>query len=314
MNRKKLIIDGRRAVLLLGIIALVAVLFLGLYMVSLPEKAAVTTRETPGTSVLETPQASVREVPKTILRKSPVLEAPKAPAVEAVHQITNRMAIVIDDIGYNMTIVDKLLDMDCAFTFSVLPRCPYTKDAAERAWRAGREVILHLPLEPQGYPRCNPGDGALLLTMTNEEIIDRLREDIACVPHIDGVNNHMGSRFMEDGEKLSLVFNELKKRDLFFLDCYTTRRSQGRKSARRIGLSFASRDVFIDNGQSSEDTYRIITDLISKRDRWKTLICVGHPYDTTAEALRAALPLLEEHHVKIVPLSQIVNDGKDNKE
>lgn len=314
MNRKKLIIEGRRAVFLLGIIALVAVFFLGLYMVSLPEEKAVATRGAPDSSVPKTPCASVREVPPTPVHETPCPEAPEAPVLKTVTRTTNRMAIVIDDIGYNLTIVDRLIDMERPITFSVLPRCPYSKEAAERAWRAGLEVILHLPLEPHGYPHINPGEGTLFVAMTNEEIVDRLRDDIACVPHIDGVNNHMGSRFMENREKLSVVFTELKKRDLFFLDCYTTRRSQGRKSARETGLAFTSRDVFIDNGQSCEDTYRIIADLVLKRDRWKTLICVGHPYNSTVDALKTVLPLLEEHHVKIVPLSQLVNTGKDHGE
>ncbi|NIN61734.1 MAG: divergent polysaccharide deacetylase family protein, partial [Deltaproteobacteria bacterium] len=55
-------------------------------------------------------------------------------------------------------------------TFSVLPIAPYTETIVEEANRRGRELMLHLPMEPKNYPSFNPGPGALLADMSEAEI------------------------------------------------------------------------------------------------------------------------------------------------
>jgi len=218
----------------------------------------------------------------------------------------NRMAIVMDDMGHDLLSMHDIIQIDAPITVSVLPHLPYSVTVAQRAYRAGREVILHLPMEPRGYPGTRPGNGVLLLRMDKSEIIAQLEENIMDVPYISGVNNHMGSQFMTDEEKVEIVLSHLKERGLFFLDSLTTKDSKGTAVARRIGLPHARRDIFLDNNCDFKDTLGILHRIADKRDTWNTLVIIGHPHESTIRAISEALPVFRERQIYIVPLSQLV--------
>jgi len=218
----------------------------------------------------------------------------------------NRVAFVIDDMGYDVSILDDILAINAPITISILPHLPYSVAVAREAHRAGKEILLHLPMEPYGYPERCPGSGALLLRMDGDEIMGQLEEDILNVPHISGVNNHMGSSFMEDEEKITVVLRDLKRRGLFFLDSLTTKNSKGLPIAKRIGLPHAGRDIFLDNGCSFEEAVDILHHMVEKRDMWKTMIVIGHPYESTVRAIGAVLPVFQDNEIRIVPLSDLI--------
>ncbi len=217
----------------------------------------------------------------------------------------HKIAIVIDDIGYNLWSANELLGMDVPITLSILPHCPYSTEVAERAHRAGREFILHLPMEPSDYPEKNPGEGALLTCMSNNELRHQLEKNLKSVPHASGVNNHMGSRFMADEKKLEVVMKKLKEKNLFFVDSYTTKNTKGQKIAKEIGLKFAGRDVFIDNNSDFTDTLGILKKTIDRRGHWQTLIIIGHPYKSTILAIKETIPQFKAKGIEIVPLSDL---------
>lgn len=225
-----------------------------------------------------------------------------------------RVAIIVDDIGYDLSLVDELLRLDVPLTFSILPHCTHSVEAAERVHKAGREILLHLPMEPQDYPEKNPGSGALLTRMTEEEMNDILAGDLHAVPHAVGVNNHMGSRFMEDGEKLGTVLLALRDRNLFFVDSMTTRRSRGRNLAGKVGLPFVARDLFIDtNGDSGDTPAEFMTNLKIYRHR-RNLIVIGHPHPGTVSAIRKSLPYFRREGIDVVPVSALLSKIKRGNE
>ncbi|MDI6776654.1 MAG: divergent polysaccharide deacetylase family protein [Syntrophales bacterium] len=219
-----------------------------------------------------------------------------------------KVSIIIDDIGYNLAPLNELLEIDAPITFAILPHLPHSVDAAEILYREGREILLHLPMEPKTYPEEKPGSGALFLWMNEDQIRQQVEEDLDAVPYIVGVNNHMGSRFMEDRTKLSVVLQQIKERGLFFVDSLTTRYSKGRELAKEIGLRFAARDVFIDNGRDYKATFQILMDLWDKRNPQKMEIVIvsGHPYPSTVRALKEAVPLLKAKGIDIVPVSELL--------
>jgi len=217
----------------------------------------------------------------------------------------HKIAIIIDDIGYELSPINEILKINAPITVSILPHCPYSEEAAERAYRAGKEILLHLPMEPREYPDKNPGDKALFICMSDKKIRRRLEENLKGVPHASGVNNHMGSRFMADEKKLEVVLRVLRDKNLFFIDSYTSRDTKGKKVARKIGLKFAGRDIFIDNKCNYTDTLKIIAKAIGKRDKWRTLIIIGHPYESTIMAIKKAIPMLKAKGIKIVPPSDL---------
>ena len=220
-----------------------------------------------------------------------------------------RVAIVIDDIGYDPDALGRLLAIEAPLAFSVLPHTPHARSCAEAIHRAGREVLLHLPMEPHGWPERDPGRGALFVSMTAGEIRRVLLEDLQDVPHARGVNNHMGSKFMEDREALRVVFGVLQKRGLYFVDSRTTEASAARELAAEQSLRFAERDLFVDEAEGRSRAAMHLERLLDTRDAWSERLLIGHPYPETVSALEETIPRLAAAGIRIVRLSDLV-DGR----
>jgi polysaccharide deacetylase 2 family uncharacterized protein YibQ len=214
-----------------------------------------------------------------------------------------RIAIVIDDLGGENKISRELLRWDLPITFSILPFAPFSKTLAREAHRKGKEVILHLPMEPRGYPQVRPGEGVLLEKMDEASFFHQLSKDIEAVPHIKGVSNHMGSRLMEDPEKMKIVFSELKRRGLFFLDSRTTPQTTGFRAAQSVGLKVLERSIFIDNSLAEEDIKRQLEQLMQFSLAKGRAIGIGHPHSSTIKFLKEIVPKMKEKGIELVPLS-----------
>jgi hypothetical protein len=213
---------------------------------------------------------------------------------------------VIDDLGGENKMSQELLRWDFPVTFSILPFTPYSKTLAGEAHRKGKEVILHLPMEPRGYPQIWPGEGVLLEEMDEARLLRQLSKDIEAVPHIKGVNNHMGSRLMEDPEKMEIIFSELKRRGLFFLDSRTTPQTIGLQVAQSVGLKAMERSIFIDNSSTEEVIKQQLEQLIQLSLSKGKAIGIGHPHPSTLKAIKKMVPEMKEKGIDIVPLSEVL--------
>jgi polysaccharide deacetylase 2 family uncharacterized protein YibQ len=219
-----------------------------------------------------------------------------------------RIAIVVDDLGSDTRVAEEILRLDAPLTFSIFPLQPSSRRIAHKAHAKGREIILHLPMEPRGYPLNDPGKGALFVSMDEKELLRQLRKDLEAVPFITGINNHMGSRFMEHGEKVRLVLKELKQRDLFFLDSRTTSKSQGYDIAQDLALRADTRDLFLDNESDVGYTKLQLEHLIHIARDHGTAIGICHPYPSTITALKEMIPQIKAEGIEIVPLSQALDE------
>jgi hypothetical protein len=216
-----------------------------------------------------------------------------------------RIAIIIDDIGYSKHLAMGLLKIDKNITFSILPFSPAGTKLAHRLSAKGAELMLHLPMEPTQYPKVNPGPGALLSSMSPDELLTQLRKDIQAVPGTVGANTHMGSRLTADSDKMNQIFTVLKQKNLFFIDSRTSVESKGEQSARMFQLKFSHRDVFLDNFQDVEYISGQIKKLIKQAKAHGSAIGIGHPHQATLDALKRELPKLKGK-VKLVPASKLV--------
>lgn len=216
-----------------------------------------------------------------------------------------RIAIIIDDLGNSKRVDDAVLAIDAPLTVSVFPLLSDSKNAAEKASSNGMEVMLHLPMEPHDYPKANPGEGVLLTSMDDIAIITQLYEDIKSVPGIKGVNNHMGSKFTEDLEKMHIVLMQLKDKGLYFVDSKTSPKSKSDKTAREMGLKAGARDVFLDNQQDEGHIIGQIEELKKIARKHGSAIGIGHPYPVTIATLRKAIPEIEKEF-NIVHASELV--------
>jgi polysaccharide deacetylase 2 family uncharacterized protein YibQ len=187
-----------------------------------------------------------------------------------------RVAIIIDDLGYDEEIASKFLALDGVMSFSVLPHSPFQKTIARAVHHRGGELLLHLPMEPVEYPQVDPGAGALLSSMTPDRLLDQLRKNLDAVPYIVGVNNHMGSMLTQNPAKMRQIFTVLKKQNLFFVDSLTSPRSYGQQAARLLKLKFAQRQVFLDHDQDPHAIRFQIRRLISVEGDWNRAPLSNH--------------------------------------
>lgn len=226
-----------------------------------PERAAPAATGQPGTATQPRPEAGDRELPL--------------------------LAIVIDDMGYQQQLDEELLHLNLNLTFAFLPESPHTPEQAELAGRLGREVLLHLPMEPRDQ-RWDPGPGALTLAMTPTERAAVFVRDLARVPQAVGVNNHMGSRFTEDQAAMQDFLGLVRDRRLFFLDSLTSPDSLGYTLAREMGVRTCRREVFLDNVREPDRIRAQIRELLAVAERQGWAVGIGHPYPQTLAALREA--------------------------
>lgn len=232
-----------------------------------------------------------------------------------------KIVIIIDDIGMNKSPVDKLLDINAPITLAVLPNLPYSEYAALEAHKKGREVMLHLPMEPKessGYTAFDAGEDALIVGLPKAEIRNRIGRNISSVPHIMGVNNHMGSKFMENDELLELVMQALKQNDLFFVDSMTSGASVGSETASKYGVRSVERDVFLDDSSKGASYVKSqLKKLVKLSHKKGYAVGIAHPYPGTVEALTQMMPTISSE-VEIATVSQILDHsiqiGKNNRE
>lgn len=216
------------------------------------------------------------------------------------------IAIVIDDIGYNIKAARELIEMDVSITLSILPHLPYSIQVAEEARNKGRDVLLHLPMEPIDSKQ-NPGEGSLFTAMSSEEIKGIMNKDLKAVPYIIGVNNHMGSKFSEDEERMRVVLEEIREEGFFFLDSKTSKDSKGYSVAKEMGVKAIERDVFLDNERDVDYIKRQLVELSSIARKRGFAVAIGHPHPSTITAIREMLPAFKRDGIEVVPLSSLVD-------
>jgi polysaccharide deacetylase 2 family uncharacterized protein YibQ len=218
-----------------------------------------------------------------------------------------RVAIIIDDMGPNKRRAREVINLEAPLTLSFFPFSRNSRKLAQEALEKGKEVILHMPMEPKEFPEINPGKGALLMNMTEEELHRQIRENLDTIPSVKGVNNHMGSRFMEDEHRVGILMEELKARKLFFLDSRTTANTVGYRTAKELGIKTGERDVFLDNNRYDEAEIREnISKLLEIAKNEGKAIGIGHPHPSTIRSLREMIPTLKEKGIEIVPLSDLM--------
>ena len=143
--------------------------------------------------------------------------------------------------------------------------------------------------------------------MDKEKLLRQLSKDIESIPYVKGVSNHMGSRLMEDPEKLKIILMELKRRGLFFLDSRTTPQTVGLETARSVGLRATERSLFLDHSPDPEDIKQQLEKLVQLSLTTGKAIGIGHPHPSTLKSIKEMIPKMKEKGIEIVPLSSVID-------
>lgn len=214
------------------------------------------------------------------------------------------VAIVIDDVGLDRARSKRAWELPGPMTMSFLP---YAKDLPEQARAArarGHELMLHMPMEPNG--RNDPGPGALMVSMSEAELRQKLLIALESFSGYVGINNHMGSRFTANRPDMELVMRQLKPRGLMFLDSRTSPQSVGDQTAQEIGVPSIVRHVFLDDEDTVEAVRRKLAETEAVARRQGFVVAIGHPHDSTLQALAEWLPTVQGKGLALAPSTAIL--------
>ncbi|HEY3283486.1 MAG TPA: divergent polysaccharide deacetylase family protein [Armatimonadota bacterium] len=212
---------------------------------------------------------------------------------------------MIDDIGSSASGLERFLDIDAPLTFSIIPDTREATRCLSLIKERGRTAMAHLPMEP--LDRSKASANCLTVDTVDPDIRSRVSRWLGKLPGIAGANNHMGSRATQDERVMRDVLQEMRDRDLFFLDSRTADRTVVSAVADELGVPHLARDGrFLDDGGRTGDTYDIVLELGEIARRQGHAIGIGHPHAGTARAIARALPELAARGVRIVPITDLL--------
>jgi polysaccharide deacetylase 2 family uncharacterized protein YibQ len=216
------------------------------------------------------------------------------------------IVLILDDVGFDRQPLAPAMAIDPNINFAVLPNSRNARDFARVLHARGFEVLCHLPMEPEGYPAVSPGSGAVLTSMSDEEIARATRANIGSVPFARGVNNHMGSRATADRRVMADVLSALPE-GMYFIDSRTTGSSVAAPLAHAMRVKTASRNVFLDDVQSEGEIRKQLASLAHTAEEHGVAVGIGHMYPPTIRVLAEEAPALRARGLRFVRASAVVN-------
>ena len=188
-----------------------------------------------------------------------------------------RVAIVVDDVGYNTAMARKLAEISVPLTWAIIPGLKSTRPCRKVADEAGIPYMVHMPMQATGDKKGNRWyDLSWIVAGQSEaavrEAVERSLEDL---PDAVGMNNHRGSLSTTDGALMEPFMKALGEKQLGFLDSRTIRGSVAYKTALRSGIPAAYNSVFIDHYNNAKFMKEQLARLVSlaKHHGWAVGIC-----------------------------------------
>lgn len=286
MQKKKRVVRKRRKsprdrikkinrLLVVCSVLLFFLIVLLVYVFNIEESVVVAASPAPSSYPTLYPEESLPPSVSPVVSPSATLP----PAVKKVY-----IYLILDDAGYSLEEVRPFVELPFPLTVSVLPHLPYSREVSELVYSSGKRVFLHLPMESDNGN--DPGPGAILSDMDAMEIAKRTEEAIRSIPHIVGVNNHMGSRITRDPFLMQQVLSILLQHNLYFVDSRTTADSVAYDIARNMGIAVLKRDVFLDNKDDRGYILQALERAASIAEERGMAVAIGHVWsDNLASVL-----------------------------
>jgi len=248
--------------------------------------------------IIRAPFDKIEEIEEPVFQDSVIIDDKKN---------ANIIVLVIDDFGYrNDSISDGFLELPVPITCAVLPGHNQSSRFAKKAINAGKEVIVHMPMQ-SAIASSGEDEFKLKIGMTSEEIEWRLNEALNEIPEAVGINNHQGSKATTDGKVMAVVASVLKNKNKFFLDSRTSSKTVGENTMRSAGVPTARRHIFLDNDLSIENISKQLDKLVTVAEKKGLAIGIGHVKGNTLKVLEEEIPALVEQGFEFKFLSQVVD-------
>lgn len=218
---------------------------------------------------------------------------------------TDKIAIIIDDMGNKHQRGIDMINLPGQLTYSFLPHTPFAQKLANLTHTRGKDVMLHMPMQP--YSNLRLGPGGLTVSLDEDAFRQRVEKNLNAVPHIVGVNNHMGSRLTQDKRSMQLVMQGIREiPHLFFVDSRTTRETIAQRTAMQYDIPSSRRDIFLDHDIKVSSIRKQFHKLIKHAKKHGYATAIGHPHAETLQVLAEELPLLEQKNIQLIPMSRMI--------
>lgn len=204
----------------------------------------------------------------------------------------SKLAIVIDDVGYHSKEDAAIFAMPREISVAIIPAAPYARARNQEAKSQGRDILIHMPMQPVSAVKIE--DGGLHLGMSAAQVNDRVNTAKNIVRDAIGMNNHMGSAATADPQLMTYLMTALQEKHLFFLDSRTIGKSVAGKIAKEQGVRSLDRHIFLDDSNEFADVQRQFKAAIHYARKHGSAIAIGHPRANTIAVLQAGLNNLPE--------------------
>lgn len=200
----------------------------------------------------------------------PIQDLPELPS-------KGKLIFVFDDAGHNLEQLQYFLDLPFPCTIAVLPKLPNSRETARRIRAAGKELILHQPMQALN-PNINPGDGAVKPGMDREEIKKIVASNVEEIGPIAGMNNHEGSLITSDEKAMEAVLELCREKNIYFLDSRTSSKSVVPQVAKKLNMNIWERAVFLDNKKDKAYMKKQIIEGLEIASQRGEAIMIGHVF------------------------------------
>ena len=200
----------------------------------------------------------------------PIQDLPELPS-------KGKLIFVFDDAGHNLEQLQYFLDLPFPCTIAVLPKLPNSIETARRIRAAGKELILHQPMQAVN-PNVDPGKGAVKPGMNREEIKKIVASNVEEIGPIAGMNNHEGSLITSDEEAMEAVLELCREKNIYFLDSRTSSKSVVPQVAKKLNMSIWERAVFLDNKRDKAYMKKQIIEGLEIASQRGEAIMIGHVF------------------------------------
>lgn len=240
------------------------------------------------------------------------------PVLQTVHaadpapQPRGYISIIIDDLGYRLHDDLRAVALPGPVVCAIMPHAPYSTELAHIAFKQGKDVILHQPLEALEKNEFL-GPGALTLEMTEKEFLRTFASNMKSVPHLIGINNHMGSLLTQHPGAMAWLMGSIKERKMLFVDSITSDNSVAAAIAHEKQVPYLERDIFFDNVQDIATIRKQFDKLVKIARIRGTAVGIGHPHPETMDVLSRAIQELDQERVKLVGLKTLHKFQKGGK-
>ena len=219
---------------------------------------------------------------------------------------SGKLAVIVDDCGYDMSSVRTLLNTGLPLNFAVLPYKPYSSDVLEMIKSDGRVAMLHLPMEHMDRSAMSEGSSTICTDMSKDKILELTRKAINSLPGVSGVNNHQGSKATADSATMTTVLQELRNQDLFFVDSRTSSKSVARDKAVAMGVPTARNDIFLDNSSDVQAIRKQIYKAMDIAEKNGSAIAICHARPNTAKAWSMYAEEIKNTGIELVPITDLL--------